>query len=65
MQVGIGTGLRGEVRVGIEGAAVERWYGIGTDRAVDVQVGFGAVALGAGRGVDGIGTDSAGVPRRC
>ncbi|MCL7495012.1 hypothetical protein M8I34_26940 [Streptomyces sp. MCA2] len=55
MRVGIGTG-----------PVVEAQVGIGNDRVVDVQVGIGAfVALGTGRGLDGIGTDSAGVPGRC
>ncbi|PNE40899.1 hypothetical protein AOB60_09015 [Streptomyces noursei] len=64
-QVGVGTGLGGEVRVGIGGSGGEGRYGVGTDRVVDVQVGIGACgAVGTGRGVDGIGTDSAGVPGR-
>ncbi|MFE0382424.1 hypothetical protein ACFW1M_44310 [Streptomyces inhibens] len=51
--------------MGIGGSGGEGRYGIGTGRVVDVQVGIGAfVALGTGRGVDGIGTDSAGVPGR-
>ncbi|GES31769.1 hypothetical protein AB0G60_12395 [Streptomyces angustmyceticus] len=52
--------------MGIEGPEDEGRYGIGTGRVTDVQVGIGAsVVLGTGRGVDGIGTDSAGVPGRC
>ncbi|AJT65991.1 hypothetical protein [Streptomyces chattanoogensis] len=51
--------------MGIGGPGIEGRYGIGTGREIDVQVGIGAFgARGTGRGVDGIGTDSAGVPGR-